>query len=166
MISVKFEGIEDALKVLEKYPINAHKVVDKAIRKAGREAVKEVRNSVPVQGWRRMAKGKLKSYKEGVSFFKFGLYAKDKNDFSFVKARWKNYGTLSNRDPNHQFSTKRKPKTAKWKGGIKPANFFEPAAERGFDKFSKRFIKELNKSAEDILLNKNSHATTTTTTIQ
>lgn len=170
MTEVKIEGVDNALKVLEAYPINAHKVIDKAIRKAGTQAVKEVRSAVPHKDWRKMAKGRLKSYKEGGSYFKFGLYgdksSADGKITNWFKAYWKNHGTLARRDPNHHFDYKRKRVSANWKGGIRPSNFFEPSAERALKIFADKFEQELNKRANEILTSKQTNGRTTTTEIR
>lgn len=167
--SVDFD-VDNALKVLKSYPINAHKVVDKAIRKAGSEAVKEVRSAAPYKKWSKLAKGKLKSYKEGSSIFKFGLYNKNQSNdggiSDWFKAYWYNYGTMEHRDPTHVFSNPRKAKTRNRKGGQKPKKFFEPSAERGMQRFQKRFISELDKATDEILKIQTDNGRTTTTTIQ
>lgn len=168
MTEIKIEGVDRALEVLEAYPVNAHKVVDKAIRKAGTQAVKEVRNSVPHKSWRKLAKGRLKSKKEGSSDFKFGLFNKDGNHTSnatapsWFRAYWLNYGTLSNRDKTHKFVKPRKKMTANWKGGIKAQNFFDPAAERALAVFEKKFKNELNKMTNEITQAKSQNVTRTT----
>ena len=38
---------------------------------------------------------------------------------------WHNYGTLANRNPQYQFDTPRKSKTAAWQGGIRARGFIE-----------------------------------------
>lgn len=164
-IDVKIEGVDQALEILESYPVNAHKVIDKAIRKAGTVAIREVRQGVPKPGWRKLAKGRLKSYKDGASFFKFGLFQKEmklgKGEIHpWFKAYWYNNGTMANRDPNHHFDYPRKKATAQRKGGIRPRNFFEPSAERGMERFKDVFQQELEKQTTEIY---KAHATARTT---
>lgn len=159
-IDVKFEGVDEAMEVLKAYPINAHKVVDKAIRKAGRDAVKEVKKAVPHSQWKKIAKGRLKSNKEGDSAYFFGLF-KDKLQDSkkmpdWNKAYWLNYGTLANRDRTHRFAYARRPESAHWKGGIKPRRYIDLPLEIGLEKMRFRFVKELDKATNEIL---NAHAT-------
>ena len=164
--------IRKAMKILQAYPINAHKVIDRAIRRAGTVSLRLIRSSIPQKKWRYMARGVLKSYAQGVSFYKYGVFAKDRYDFNWMKAYWMNYGTLSRRDPNHTFRYPRKTKTAqypegtaRWRGGQRPVNFFEKVAPRSEVEFKKKFIQEINKQTSEILETKTSHARTTTTSV-
>ena len=175
-VKVEFEGLDEALKVLEAYPINAHKIVDKALRKGCTEAVREIRNNLPHKSWSKTTRARLKSYKDGVTFVKFGLFGKTpkgKKLFEFNKAYWYRYGTLSNRDPSHRFKYKRKPKTwkypqggtANFKGGIKPRNFYDGPADVAMNKLVDRFQADMKKQTDEIYNTKTTHARTTSTDI-
>jgi hypothetical protein len=67
------------------------------------------------------------------------------NDYipEYFKYYWKNYGTLTFRASNHQFKYRRRARTSKWKGGIKPVNFAERSWAETKDKVQETIEKEL-----------------------
>lgn len=59
------------------------------------------------------------------------------------RARWVEYGTLANRDPRHEFKHRRGRRSAKWRGGIKPAR----ATERAWEATSQRVYSNIPREA-------------------
>lgn len=143
-------GIEQAQQLLKEFPINADKIVVKGLRKASSEFSKNLKTKMPRKSWARLVGSTIKKGKiEGIVFARIGLREKNSaQHFEWMKAYWSNYGTLSNRDKSHKFTQARKSKSANWKGGIKPANFFEKAMIDGEQilqqEFEKNVIKQLN----------------------
>ena len=156
-MATEVKGIDQALAVLAEYPINADKVVKAAMREAAKTAAQAIRPKMPNKTFR---KAVGYTVKEGVeyTFANVGILRskKEKNvrmrngkevPRPWLRAYWKNYGTLANRDPSHKFAMARKSKSSGWKGGIRPAHFFEPALV-GVDKimeqkFEETFIKKM-----------------------
>lgn len=60
---------------------------------------------------------------------------------AFTILYWHNYGTLSNRASGHNFAESRKGKTAAFKGGIRPLQFFESGANVGLPKAETKIME-------------------------
>jgi len=151
-VGIKIEGIERMERDLQQFPINADKVVAKAMRKGGNAAAKVIRQKAP--SWFRPVVGSKVYTKGHGATCMVGLFlGKEKknieSDDDYIpiwwKAYWSNYGTLENRDPGHQFSRRRKNKTKDWKGGIKPQHWFEKIQHSGDDIFVIMMEKEYDK---------------------
>lgn len=156
-MGVEIEGTDQALTILRNFPIKANKVVFDSMREAAKEGAKFLKPKMPNKTFRKAVKYKIKEGKE-YTFANVGiLRPKKEGDYGtrngkkipspWLRAYWKNFGTLANRDPSHKFAYARKPKSANRNGGIKPAHFFEPAIE-GIDqimmkRFEEVFVKKV-----------------------
>lgn len=118
------------------------------MRVASRALQKELKAAIQEKSFKKAVKSRIAQGKE-LMFANVGLLRPKNNWWTWTKAYWKNYGTLANRDPSHKFSEPRKRGSAKWKGGIRPAHFYEKA-ERGKEEvWKKNFLKELNRRAKE-----------------
>lgn len=123
-------------------------MVKEAMRAASRPIARQMRSLMPNKTFRKAVKAKVADGKQYM-FANIGILRPKKNWMTWNKAYWSNYGTLSNRDPSHTFAYARKRKSQKWKGGIRPAHFFE-SAEVGIEQTWKSDLKkELLKRARE-----------------
>ena len=136
------------MKLLEEFPIKADKVVKDAMREASKAVAQNIRPKMPNKTFRKAVKYKI-SEGTGYTFANVGILRGGKKWFEWSKAYWKNFGTLSNRDPQHKFARPRKTRTSGWRGGIKPAHFFEPAISGADELWKKKFTETLNKKAKE-----------------
>lgn len=149
------EGLSDCLKRLDKMPQEIAKDVESAGRKAGSAVAKEIRAVTPAR-WRKLVRSKVARNLRGETFITSGLFNKgEKKDagnpkeaFDWFKAYWANYGTLTKRDPNHQFTAPIKGGTAAAKRrnnvGQAHQNWFENARDLA-RAFQSKFEEELRK---------------------
>lgn len=141
--TINVRSFEEAYRILENFPINAHKCVDAALKKAGAVIQKRVRSGLPATSWKKDVKNKLFSKPGTSSMAKIRI-----SGFSFTKAYWSNYGTLAGRDSTHNFR-KDVRKGKENKKGIVHKNFFEKAVETAEPEairvFEDTFIKLVNK---------------------
>lgn len=151
----RITGVEQAMKDLAQFPINADKVVEKAMRKGGSAVAKRIRAGVK-KSFRKAVKSKLYNKGEG-SYVLVGLFkGRESHDAekgaipAFFKAYWQNYGTLSRRDPSHQFEYPRKGRSAKFKGGIKPRGWFEGTAATAQSEFVPAMQREYSAQLEKL----------------
>lgn len=153
------EGAELALKELQEFPIKADKVVKDAMREASKAVAKNIRPKMPNKTFRKAVRYKIAEGKK-YTFANVGiLRPKKEGDYGmrngkkipspWMRAYWKNFGTLSNRDPMHKFIYKRKKVSAGWKGGIKPTHFFERAMEGEEMTWKKKFEDSLRQKAKE-----------------
>lgn len=139
------------MKLLEEFPIKADKVVKDAMREASKAVAQNIRPKMPNKTFRKAVRYALKEGKE-LSFAQVGILRPKKNNdqrFAWMKAYWKNYGTLANRDPLHKFARPRKAISSGWKGGIKPAHFFEPAMSGADELWKKTFVDSMKRKAKE-----------------
>lgn len=156
---VRIEGVEDCLKMFENAPENALKVCRKGMRKGSAAVAKKIRAGVPKQ-WRKLVKYKVGKLPNGELWARAGLYgaklAKGASDddpaFKWFKAYWANYGTLSRRDPSHQFQYKIKPKSKYRRQSVgQPAqHFFEGSLSGWDDAFVAAFGAEVKKNEDEL----------------
>ena len=152
-------GLDDCLRWIDKMPENCVKATQVALRDASKAATKNIRARTPAR-WRRMVKYKVKMLMDGKLNAAMGLWNGHQQQGhlnpkapidDWFKAYWANYGTLSHRDPNHQFVKPIKPassaagKRRKNNVGQKPQNFFEAAVEGFEETFVEAFEKSLAK---------------------
>ena len=150
-MGVEIEGVDEALQILEEFPIKADKVVNEALREAAKAGAQLIRPKMPNKTFRKAVKYKVKDGEE-YTFANVGILRPKKQGdqrWAWMRAYWKNFGTLANRDTAHKFTYARKPKYANRKGGIKPAHFFEPALSGVDDTMKKRFEESLVKKAKE-----------------
>lgn len=162
---VTIEGLDEALRYCDS---GAADEMLKACRKAMRAGTAQVKKRLKAQTperWRHLLKTKAGISRQGNLTGSVGLYnGKQKQGHQnrssqiddWFKAYWANYGTLENRDPNHEFQQPvKKQGTAaasrrKNKGGQKAQNFFEKGTEGAASTFIQAFRESLTKQGYDI----------------
>lgn len=147
-MGVTIEGADQALRLLEDFPIKADKVVKDAMKEASKAVAQNIRPKMPNKSFRKAVRYTVKDGEE-YTFANVGILRGKKKWFEWSKAYWKNYGTLANRDPKHKFAQPRKSKSSGWKGGIKPAHFFEPALSGTEELWKKKFTETMEKKAKE-----------------
>ena len=162
---ITISGLEDCLKLFDQAPENLVKVSREALRDASKATTRMIRTKMPKR-FRRLVRYKvIKNSTKGTIHALLGLFnghqrqghqnkAGDVDDW--FKAYWLNYGTLSNRDPNHQFREPvkhRKTAAAQRRRnsqGLRHRNFFEASIAGWQGVFTDAFSKSL-KDHEDKL---------------
>lgn len=153
---ITIQGLDDAMRWAERAPANCIKATRVALREASRSEARVIRQRTPKR-WRRLVKytvtktpdGKLRAY---VGMFN-GHQAQGHQNangtpaFDWFKAYWSNYGTLTYRDPNHDFkSAIRNNKRRRNNLGQPRQNFYEaailPFAEEFGQEFGQAFAKQ------------------------
>lgn len=165
MQKVKIEGKEDYIRALEK--LQDVKLIRNTTRKAMRSAIR-----VPLSQFKKMYPSKarkqikyqfLDEKGDKPTSAAIGMFnprtgevtpGKDSRDpkwYAYMTMYWTNYGTLSNRDPNHRFVRPRRGKRERSKGGIKPTNKFEKTMPSVLQQIKSRFEEEMPKALEEML---------------
>ena len=154
--SVHIDGLEDALRCFELAPKNMIKVVKAAMREGGKEAAKEIRKAMP-RRFKRLVTHKVKKNRVTGNwdatvgaFNKVKGSGKERDDW--FKAYWKNYGTLSRRDPGHKFDNpiKNLHKKRRNEVGQQAENFYDEAILPAKEAFFRAFSESV-KAQEDKL---------------
>lgn len=160
-IKIDVEGLDECLRMFDADRILQ---VEKAsMRKAAAAVSKSLRKGLPKR-FKRLVKYKLHEDRNGNSYVLIGMYNRkevagnqpDSGDpvFDWFKAYWANYGTLSRRDPNHQFKTKIKAKTKsnprRQSVGQPAQNFFERAIAGWQDVYLKTLDQEMKNNEEKL----------------
>ena len=100
-------GLDDCLKCFDQAPKNLLKVVKKALKEGGKRAAKELRKAMPRRFKRLVSNKVVKGVASGDYSALIGAFNRVKSGTNepddWFKAYWKNYGTLTKRDPNHKF---------------------------------------------------------------
>ncbi len=153
-------GLEDALNCFDQAPKNLLKVVRKALKDGGRQAAKEIRKAMPRRFKRLVSYKVVKGAVSGDYSALIGAFNKVKSGTSepddWFKAYWKNYGTLTHRDPSHKFDYPIKPdhwaaaKRRRNRVGQPHENFYDGAIAPARDSFVRAFQDSL-KQQEDKL---------------
>ena len=146
-MGVHIEGKEQLLQEIQQVPINADKVVKKAMQETSRAVAKDIRSAMPNKTFKKAIKSVVKA-KDNVTLAYIGMF-RAKDNWSWMKAYWSNFGTLSNRDPSHRFTAQRKGKSAAWSGGIRPKRFFEKATDGKDRQWEDLFKKTLEKKISE-----------------
>lgn len=158
--AIRIEGLDDCLKMFDNVPDNALKVCRKAFRKAARETSKHIGKSIPKR-FKKLMKYKVGKTAMGNIYARVGLYntkaatgkqPESGKTFDWFKAYWANYGTMSRRDPSHQFEFKVKPKSKYRRQSVgQPAQrFFERSINGWEDVFVKSFEQEVIKNENEL----------------
>lgn len=108
-VAVRIEGLDECLKQLDRLPANALRQTEAAMKEAATPVVRKIRSGMPKE-FRRLIKAKLIKGEKRltgnaaviIGAFK-GKKVSDTDVPAWFKAYWKNYGTLSKRDPGHEF---------------------------------------------------------------
>lgn len=100
-------GLDDCLKCFDQAPKNLLKVVKQALKDGGKQAAKEFRKAMPRRFKRLVSNKVVKGAVSGDYSALVGAFNRVKSGTDepddWFKAYWKNYGTLTHRDPNHKF---------------------------------------------------------------
>ena len=83
-----------------------------------------------------------------------GLVHKSGNSWQYQRAYWRNFGTLTNRDPSHSFVRPRKGVSAKWRGGQLPLQAVGKAWEQTQGEAERVINQDAAKIANDYLTKK------------
>lgn len=139
---ITISGLDDCIRLFDHAPENVMQVSRAALRDASRKTSRIVRGRIPKR-WQQLVRHKVsKTYKGNLNAV-FGLFNSHVAQGhqnpqgspvpDWFKAYWLNYGTLSRRDPNHQFQQPVKHRKTAAAGrrrnreGIEPRKFFEAA---------------------------------------
>jgi hypothetical protein len=162
--TMTIEGMSDCLRWCDKAPEDMVKLAKKAMREGGKAVTKGMRPKIDAR-WRKLIKYKVtggrndKDLNCGIGLFNAhqqqGKQPAGSPVDDWFKAYWKNYGTLTRRDPNHRFD-----KPIKHAGtaaasrrrnnvGQPHENFFEGALEGYEDAFFNAFARTIAENIED-----------------
>ena len=153
-------GLDDCLKCFDQAPKNLLKVVKKALKDGGKQAAKELRKAMPRRFKRLVSNKVVKGAESGDYSALIGAFNRVKSGTDepddWFKAYWKNYGTLTKRDPHHKFDYPIKPDT--WAAakrrrnrvGQRHENFYDGAVAPAQQAFIRAFQDSL-KAQEDKL---------------
>lgn len=149
-------GLDDALKCFDQAPKNLVKVVRTALRKGGSQAAKEIRKAMPRRFKRLVSSKVVKGAVSGDYSALIGAFNKVKSGTSepndWFKAYWRNYGTLTRRDPGHQFDYPIKHLNRKRRNEVgQPAeNFYDQAVGPAQQAFIRGFQDSLKQQEDKI----------------
>lgn len=159
MVTYEVEGLKEALSAIDDAPARLKKIVDKAFKEGGKVASRSVRQKTPKR-WKKLVRYKVEKSLRGntsalIGYFNSSRGTRGKKEMpDWFKAYWKNYGTLSHRDPSHKFDNPIKPHVKRRNNvGQYPEHFFETAMERMEDAFMQK-VEEVLKANEDQILSK------------
>ena len=129
------EGLDDCLRCMDAAPQNAVKMAQTAMREAAKKSARTIRQKTP-RRFRRLVKYKVfkgqetKNYNALVGLFNKKQTTNGSSEIpDWFKAYWKNYGTLTRRDPSHTFDSPVKQRVPRRRNNIGQPyeNFFEGA---------------------------------------
>ena len=160
-VTMTIEGLADYLRTLDEAPKVLIKAVRKSMRKAGGQLAKDIRTGTP-PAFKHLVKCKVVKARISKNLSSaVGLYKEKKtkdNDVSdWFKAYWKNYGTLTRRDPSHRFDN-----DIKGDGTVAASRrrnqlgqyyerFFEAALPSGWEsRYVSSFVGEMRKQGYDM----------------
>ena len=149
-------GLDDCLKCFDQAPKNLLKVVKKAMKDGGKQAAKEFRKVMPRRFKRLITNKVVKGSVSGDYSALIGAFNRVKSGTEepddWFKAYWKNYGTLTRRDPNHKFDNPVKRLNRKRRNEVGQAaeNFYDQAVAPAQRAFIRAFQDSL-KQQEDKL---------------
>lgn len=158
---LSISGLEDCLRWIDKLPENCIKATQTALRDASKNVCKSLRQLTP-RRFRKLVRYKVWKQPDGKLNAGFGLWNghqqqghqspnADKQIDDWFKAYWKNYGTLTHRDPNHHFiKPVNHPGTAaaqrrRNRVGQPAEHFFEASIAGYEDKFIQAFKDSLDR---------------------
>ena len=119
--NIQFTGAENLTEIFEKLPLEYRKpVMQKIFSKASAKFLTAARREF--NGSTKKAIGTVQGKSAEYPATYAGLVRRGGNSWEYQRAYWRNFGTLSRRDPNHSFTKPRRKKTANWQGGIKQSN--------------------------------------------
>jgi len=154
----QLEGADSLVAIFREYPEKGYRrPIIAAFRKAAEPVKRAMIRNLPgnLRGLRKAVKikpGRGLSLAVGI-FARQGVYRNSRGvDFDpYNIAYWHNYGTMANRDPEHNFSKPRSRKTANRRGGIKPLRFVEKGWEESKNEAQNAFEKKAQEELEKFL---------------
>ncbi len=158
----KIEGLDDCIKCIDRAPQNVLKMTKKAMREAGKQTARVIRQRTPGQFRRLVGYKVTKGQISGNTYALVGYFNKGKKKNSndeipdWFKAYWKNYGTLARRDASHHFVTPVKRGRVPGRRnriGQHAEHFFEAAIDGWDTQFLKAF-QESMKAQENTIYEK------------
>jgi len=157
-MSIRVEGLDDCLKALDRLPENALRMTEAALKEAAQPVAKKIRSGMPSE-FRRLIKAKvIKAERRlnGNSTAIIGAFKRRRQDEREVndwfKMYWQNYGTLTHRNPGHEFVFPiKKGKRRRNNVGQPHKDFFEAAAN-GWDQLMyNNFIAAIKRRDNELL---------------
>lgn len=156
-MAVRIEGVGDVLRMFDDAPGELLKAVKKAMRSAGDVEKRNLKRAIPPEA-RKLVKLKVKSSRAGDVIARFGMFMdgarvqEDAENMRWFHFYWKNYGTLTRRDPGHQFEYPVKRKTARRRNdvGQDHENFYEAAVSGYEGRFLGNFKRSLKEQGYEI----------------
>ena len=154
----KIEGIDECIKCMDAAPENVMKMTLNAMRDAGKQTARMIRQRTPGR-FRRLVGYKVsKGQISGNTYALVGYFNKGKKKSSnseisdWFKAYWKNYGTLARRDASHNFVTAVKRNVRGRRNQLgQPAELFFEQAIGGWDNEFLASFRESMKKQESTL---------------
>lgn len=162
--NLKIEGMSDCMRWCDAAPKDMVKLAKKAMRSGARAVTRHIKPKLDAR-WRPLVKYSLEGGKKdddlacNVGLFngrqRQGHQPASGDVDDWFKAYWKNYGTLTRRDPEHHFSTRVRPshqarsRRRRNNVGQPHLNFFENALEGYEDVFFDTFSRTVNDNIED-----------------
>ena len=115
----------------------AKKTVQKEMRTASKPFIKDLRSNLP-ESFKMASKTvgtsnfkKIPAITAGIQLNKAFVVLRDGKTWdAYYPLYWNNYGTLANRDPQHDFVKKRKSISQSWSGGIRAKKFVQESQGR------------------------------------
>lgn len=157
--TIRIEGLDDCLKALDRLPGNALRMTEDAMKEAAQPVARKIRSGMPKE-FRRLIKTKLIKAEKRINgnstvivgAFK-GKKFSDNNVPDWFKMYWQNYGTLTHRDPNHEFvrPIKKNNRNRRNNVGQPHQNFFDDAIRGWEQMIYDNFIAALKKRENDLL---------------
>lgn len=148
-MGVRIEGLDDVMRMYNDAPDVMIKDARDASRQAAKGVAKELRALMP-QKYRKLVSSSVQNMSDGTLSTWIGLYRRREPEL-WYKAYWMNYGTLSKRDPSHQFTRPVRPNHRRRNNvGQPPRNFYDGPASMVGDRFLEAFRRELSDKGYDI----------------
>lgn len=138
--SIRIEGLDDCMKAFDRLPANALRMTEASMKEAAQPVAKKIRAGMPKE-FRKLIKTKLikaERRMNGNSTVIVGAFKRkrqsDKEVNDWFKMYWQNYGTLTHRDPGHEFVFPIKKGTRRRRNNVGQPhkNFFDDAI-RGWE---------------------------------
>lgn len=162
---LKIEGMSDCMRWCDKAPEDMVKLAKKAMRDGGKAVTKTMRPKI-AERWRSLLKYKVTGGKNdkdlncGIGMFNNKKQQGHSNPgqdpaYDWFKFYWQNYGTLTRRDPNHEFvypvrhSGTTAAKRRRNRVGQPHLNFYDKAIEGYEDIFFNAFAKTITDNIDD-----------------
>lgn len=149
---MRIEGVSEVMRYFSQAPEEVSKSIKKALRAACSGEVRNLKGQVP--RWARgLVKSSVKSLRSGDVSALFGMFVdskwqdeKGRKGPDWFHAYWKNYGTLTKRDPSHQFDNAvRRNARRRNNVGQGHENFFE----RGITGYEQRVLTAFKRSMKE-----------------